>query len=102
MTADEDLATVRPPVVRHQPTPEEIAEFEAEWCEDNEADAAPAEVLELAMPLCDICGWTIGMVCPECPGCGCYTGRCTGWRHSEYAHDDDFEDDVDDGWGGRQ
>jgi hypothetical protein len=34
--------------------------------------------------LCETCGWTVGMVCPECPGCGCYNGRCSGWRHSEY------------------
>jgi hypothetical protein len=34
--------------------------------------------------MCDRCGWTYGMACPECPGCGCYTGRCTGWRHGEF------------------
>jgi len=34
--------------------------------------------------LCDKCGWTVGMVCPECPGCGCYSGRCSGWRHREF------------------
>lgn len=33
--------------------------------------------------MCRICGWTYGMVCPECPGCGCYNGRCSGWRHRE-------------------
>jgi len=40
--------------------------------------------------LCRSCGWTVGMVCPECPrGCGCETG-CTGWRHREWGpHDDD-------------
>ncbi|MFK0252069.1 hypothetical protein [Streptomyces sp. NPDC090445] len=33
------------------------------------------------------------MVCPDCPGCGCYTGRCSGWRHGEYGADqnDDTE-----------
>ncbi|MFD6401188.1 bifunctional DNA primase/polymerase [Nocardia sp. NPDC060249] len=46
---------------------------------------------------CEECGWTNGMVCPECPGCGCYNGRCTGWRHHEFAADDD-EPDEDDGW----
>jgi hypothetical protein len=40
--------------------------------------------------MCQECGWTYGMVCPECPGCGCYNGRCTGWRHGEF--DDDDED----------
>lgn len=40
--------------------------------------------------LCDTCGWAVGMACPECPGgCGCYTGRCSGWRHREFAHEDD-------------
>lgn len=39
--------------------------------------------------LCEKCGWTNGMVCPECPGCGCYNDQCSGWRHHEYAHDED-------------
>lgn len=34
--------------------------------------------------LCETCGWTVGMVCPECPGCGCYNSQCSGWRHHEY------------------
>jgi hypothetical protein len=38
--------------------------------------------------LCEICGWTNAMACPECAGCGCDT-RCTGWRHAEFRHDDD-------------
>jgi hypothetical protein len=47
--------------------------------------------------MCDTCGWTWGMVCPECiPGCGCNNGRCSGWRHHEYRHDDD---DLDDDYG---
>jgi|SRR5882724_765139 len=41
--------------------------------------------------LCETCGWLNRMVCPECPGCGCYNGRCSGWRHNEYAHEDDSE-----------
>lgn len=37
--------------------------------------------------LCETCGWTVGMTCPECvPGCGCATG-CSGWRHAEYTDD---------------
>jgi hypothetical protein len=36
--------------------------------------------------LCDRCGWTGGMACPECAGCGCDHG-CTGWRHAEYDPD---------------
>jgi hypothetical protein len=40
--------------------------------------------------MCNTCGWTWSMVCPECiPGCGCHNGRCSGWRHREYRHDDD-------------
>lgn len=34
--------------------------------------------------ICDTCGWTAGMSCPECPGCGCYNLKCSGWRHHEY------------------
>ncbi|MGW8357693.1 hypothetical protein [Streptomyces wedmorensis] len=34
--------------------------------------------------MCDKCDWTYGMICPECPGCGCYNGECSGWRHWEY------------------
>jgi hypothetical protein len=45
--------------------------------------------------LCATCGWTLGMICPECaPGCGCSTG-CSGWRHREFSSDDD---DDDGGW----
>lgn len=46
--------------------------------------------------LCETCGWSMAMICPECSeGCGCAVG-CTGWRHGEYSH---FEDeDPEDGW----
>jgi anaerobic selenocysteine-containing dehydrogenase len=38
--------------------------------------------------LCETCGWTMGMICPECSrGCGCET-RCSGWRHAEYTEPD--------------
>lgn len=40
--------------------------------------------------LCETCGWTVGMICPECPGCGCYTARCSGWRHAEFADEDEL------------
>ncbi|MDK0525095.1 hypothetical protein [Streptomyces sp. ML-6] len=44
--------------------------------------------------LCEQCGWTNSMVCPECEkGCGCEYG-CTGWRHHEYAHDEDDSDSI--------
>lgn len=50
--------------------------------------------------LCAKCMWTVGMVCPECPGgCGCWNGRCSGWRHHEYVdsdQDDPAYDDEDD------
>lgn len=45
--------------------------------------------------MCHECGWTYGMVCPECPGCGCYNDRCSGWRHHEFAGDDDPDDPHD-------
>jgi hypothetical protein len=43
--------------------------------------------------MCERCGWTNGMVCPECPGCGCYNGQCSGWRHHEFADDEDSDYD---------
>ncbi|MGW4635550.1 bifunctional DNA primase/polymerase [Nocardia sp. NPDC004415] len=47
----------------------------------------------LNQTLCETCGWTNRMVCPECPGCGCYNDRCTGWRHHEFGADDEPDDD---------
>lgn len=46
--------------------------------------------------MCRNCGWTYGMVCPECAkGCGCEY-ECTGWRHEEMrAATGDFDDDYD-------
>lgn len=43
--------------------------------------------------LCETCGWTVGMTCPECSGCGC-DARCTGWRHDEFGQDDDEPEDY--------
>ncbi|MEU4948075.1 hypothetical protein ACFYN3_35580 [Streptomyces lavendulae] len=47
--------------------------------------------------LCETCGWTLRMLCPECgPGCGCSTA-CSGWRHGEYQQDEEDEPgDCDD------
>jgi hypothetical protein len=42
--------------------------------------------------MCETCGWTNYMVCPECPGCGCYNLRCSGWRHEEAMTDDELEE----------
>lgn len=42
--------------------------------------------------LCGRCGWTVAMKCPDCPGCGCYTGQCTNPRHDEY---DSYTDDSE-------
>lgn len=58
----------------------------------EEADAYVCDPANEVM--CRACGWTYGMVCPECPGCGCYNGRCSGWRHREWASQD--EDDPED------
>jgi hypothetical protein len=33
--------------------------------------------------------WTYAMGCPECTGCGCSNGRCSGWRHHTYMTDDE-------------
>lgn len=46
--------------------------------------------------MCTTCGWTYGMVCPECAkGCGCEY-ECTGWRHAEMrAATGDYDEDED-------
>jgi hypothetical protein len=45
--------------------------------------------------MCDRCGWTWGMVCPECAkGCGCETS-CAGWRHHDWGINDDEDDGYD-------
>lgn len=43
--------------------------------------------------MCRDCGWTYGMVCPECAkGCGCEY-QCSGWRHEEMrAATGDYDD----------
>lgn len=44
--------------------------------------------------LCDKCGWTKGMACPDCAsGCGCNV-ECSGWRHNK------FDGELDDDEGG--
>lgn len=43
--------------------------------------------------ICDTCGWTAGMTCPECPsGCGCNNLTCSGWRHDEFMLDEEREE----------
>lgn len=46
--------------------------------------------------MCTTCGWTFGMVCPECAkGCGC-DYECPGWRHAEMrAATGDYDGDED-------
>ncbi|MFL4496508.1 hypothetical protein ACJ6WD_35500 [Streptomyces sp. VTCC 41912] len=46
--------------------------------------------------MCRTCGWTYGMVCPECAkGCGCEY-QCSGWRHEEMrAATGDYDADDD-------
>jgi hypothetical protein len=40
--------------------------------------------------MCTDCGWTFGMVCPECAkGCGCNNLTCSGWRHREFMSEDE-------------
>ncbi|MEV0236800.1 hypothetical protein [Nonomuraea sp. NPDC050786] len=67
------------------------AELE-DWLDGREE--TPAEAVAIMTDpanqvACEKCGWTNGMLCPECPGCGCYDGQCSGWRHREYMHPDD-------------
>lgn len=64
---------------------------ELSWEEAEAAYDNPANQL-----LCETCGWTLGMICPECPGCGCYTGQCSGWRHREYRSDDEPDERRED------
>lgn len=66
---------------------------EGEFDTHEEADAYVSNPANQTM--CGVCGWTYGMVCPECPkGCGCQTG-CTGWRHAEWDEEDPDPDDDD-------
>ncbi|MDJ0345913.1 hypothetical protein QMK19_35355 [Streptomyces sp. H10-C2] len=75
----------------------EIEQPDLPWG-DTQADAdddqdpdAYAGVRQAGSPLlCRTCGWTGGMACPECDGCGC-SHDCTGWRHAEYANDDEHD-----------
>ncbi|WP_063128688.1 hypothetical protein [Nocardia fusca] len=69
-------------VIRQLATEEEITFEQAQAIYDD----------PLNQLLCETCQWTVGMICPECPGCGCYNGRCSGWRHREYMHDDERDD----------
>ncbi|MGW7505941.1 hypothetical protein ACWGIR_31075 [Streptomyces albidoflavus] len=46
--------------------------------------------------MCRTCGWTYGMICPECAkGCGCEY-ECPGWRHAEMRAATGDYDDYDD------
>ncbi|GAA4155112.1 hypothetical protein [Actinomadura keratinilytica] len=58
------------------------------------ADAEDA-IIGPAPTVCPACG--TARLCPECPGCACYTGRCSGWRHREYLADDGDGPADDDG-----
>lgn len=64
-----------------------VETFDLTWDEAEAEHDDPANEL-----LCETCGWTVGMVCPECPGCGCYNQLCSGWRHREYRHDDERDE----------
>jgi hypothetical protein len=64
-------------------------EEEWTWAEAEDFYDDPANQL-----LCEKCGWLVGMICPECPGCGCYNGECTGWRHGEDMTDDEAAEEI--------
>ncbi|MFF6903539.1 hypothetical protein [Streptomyces hydrogenans] len=66
-----------------------LEQYLAEYADINTYTEAVAYLRQeqsnpLNQVLCEECDWTVGMACPECPGCGCYNGRCSGWRHEEY------------------
>lgn len=65
--------------------------FNLTWAEAEAEHDDPRNEL-----LCSKCGWTVGMVCPECPGCGCYNQLCSGWRHREYMDADEREEIAQD------
>jgi hypothetical protein len=61
------------------------SEDELTWDEAEAVYDDPANQI-----LCETCGWTMGMACPECTGCGCNNFTCTGWRHEEYMDSDEL------------
>ncbi|GAA3831965.1 hypothetical protein GCM10022226_61390 [Sphaerisporangium flaviroseum] len=67
-----------------------------EWMDGREETPLEA-VAVLADPaneiLCETCGWTVGMICPECSkGCGCEIS-CSGWRHQDWGPELDPEEE---------
>lgn len=64
-----------------------------QMADENDLTFAEAEAVyddPLNELLCATCGWTVGMICPECSGCGCDNSRCNGWRHEEYMDPDEL------------
>jgi hypothetical protein len=88
-TRNRDLARATRELMKHRPDATYTA-CRAELVEFLDGtDYTPAEAVRIMTDpanelLCETCGWTAGMTCPECAGCGCSEG-CTGWRHQEYA-----------------
>ncbi|MCF6467321.1 hypothetical protein FAF44_02690 [Nonomuraea sp. MG754425] len=90
-----DLGRATRELMHHRPGKKytEVRDELLDWLDGREE--TPGEAVAIMTDpaneiLCEDCGWTVGMVCPECSkGCGCETD-CTGWRHREYMHPDDL------------
>lgn len=84
-----DLARATRRLMKHRPgrTYTQCRQELLDWLDGTDYD--PHEAVDYLTdpayePLCEVCGWVKGEVCPECGGCGCNAG-CTGRRHVEYS-----------------
>ncbi|MEV4079168.1 hypothetical protein AB0J43_02595 [Nonomuraea fuscirosea] len=89
-----DLSRATRELMQHRPGKKytEVRDELLWWLEGREE--TPVEAVAIMTDpaneiMCEKCGWTNGMVCPECPGCGCYNFTCSGWRHEEYMDEEE-------------
>lgn len=75
--------------VLDDPRCEELCYYMANWGLTTYAAAVAMVEDPFRQVLCEKCGWTKGMACPDCKdGCGCNT-ECSNWRHIQYTYDED-------------
>lgn len=74
-------------MIRRIAAAEEISLDEAEQVYDDPGNQM----------LCGTCGWTMGMICPECAkGCGCVPpSECDNYRHRDWGNFDTDDDPQD-------
>ncbi|MEU7855157.1 hypothetical protein [Nonomuraea sp. NPDC049141] len=83
MPYDRDLKNATRVLQDHRPgkTYMQVRDELVDWLDGREE--TPLEAVAIMTDpanqiLCEDCGWTMGMICPECTkGCGCET-RCSG------------------------